>query len=207
MGSGAMAAANNFRNLSFVSGILLDRALARKHTTDKWDDTAMYQMYLCSRLIAAGGRLLALSDVAILKDIQIPGEEVDTYAKRPVLKNCPIIERPLNLAPLGRLVFDALAPYVPAIERDYFARRIFAQLLLFTFPLWIVEYRKVQSWRYALGVCLGMRPKNLLRDLKFGICTTLYIKVLHVSVCLIGLFFPVRLFEKLKPQLYRLAKS
>lgn len=207
LGSGAHVAAANFRNLSFVSGIILDRALAQQHATEKWDGTAMYQMYLCSRIVAAGGRLLAINRVAILKDIQIPGEAVDSYAKRPVLKKCPIVERPLNLAPLGLLAFDAVEPYIPPGRRDSFGRRIFLQLLLFTFPPWIIEYRKIQSWRYALGICLGMRPRNLLRSLNFGAATTSLLKIVYGLVCVAGLSVPVTLFEKVKPQLHRLAKA
>jgi glycosyltransferase involved in cell wall biosynthesis len=43
LGSGARTAANNFRNFSFVSGLIFDRELARKHETDQWDVAAFYQ--------------------------------------------------------------------------------------------------------------------------------------------------------------------
>ena len=36
-GSGPLIAASNYRNFAFVGGILIDRALAHKHATDKWD--------------------------------------------------------------------------------------------------------------------------------------------------------------------------
>src|ERR1041385_1326246 len=97
LGSGPDIAAANYRNFGFVSGIIFDRALARQHATDKWDNAAMYQMYLGSRILAKGGRLLGVPDVVILKDIQIPGERAESHLAKPVIKNCPIIERPLNL--------------------------------------------------------------------------------------------------------------
>jgi len=78
VGSGPEIAANNYRNFSFVSGILLDRELAHKHVTDKWDGSEMYQMFVGTRMIAAGGRLLGIAEVLVGKDIQIPGESVDS---------------------------------------------------------------------------------------------------------------------------------
>ena len=129
LGSGSRTAAEQFRNFSFVSGLVLNRELARKHETDQWDVAAFYQMYLGTRIVAEGGRLLGVSDVVILKDVQIPGERVDSYLTKPVVKKCPIIERPLNLAPIGRLAFAAVEPYVARGQRERIARRIFGQLL------------------------------------------------------------------------------
>jgi glycosyltransferase involved in cell wall biosynthesis len=206
LGSGARTAANNFRNFSFVSGLIFDRELARKHETDQWDVAAFYQTYLGTRILASGCRLLAVSDVVILKDVQIPGEQVDTYRAWPVLKNCPIIERPLNLAPIGRLAFAAVERYVDRRERERIARRIFGQLLMFTYPPWLFEYRRIQSWRYAAGICLGMRPKNLLKNAAFGMVTRIYLKLLHAFVSLAGLCIPLWIFFRFKPWLHQFAK-
>src|SRR5688572_13243216 len=57
-GSGPTVAAGNFRNVSFVSGVLLDGRQARRLSTAKWDGSEMYQMYLTCRIIAEGGQLL-----------------------------------------------------------------------------------------------------------------------------------------------------
>lgn len=85
LGAGPDVAVANFRNFSFVSGILLLRAGVQKHATDKWDGSEMYQMYLGCRILAEGGRLLGIDAVAVLKDIEIPGEQVDSYARQPVI--------------------------------------------------------------------------------------------------------------------------
>jgi hypothetical protein len=206
IGSGPRTAAEHFRNFSFVSGLVFSRELARKHETDQWDVAEFYQMYLGTRILAAGGRLLAVSDVVILKDVQIPGEQVDTYRIWPVLKHCPIIERPLNLAPIGRLAFAAVEPYIEGRTRERIARRIFGQLLLYTYPPWLFEYRKIQSWRYAAGICLGMRPKNLISNSNLGIVTRTYLKLLHAIVSLPGLIIPLSVFFRLKPWLHQFAK-
>ena len=206
IGSGPRTAAAQFRNFSFVSGLVFNRELARKHETDQWDVAAFYQMYLGTRIVAAGGRLLGVSDVVILKDVQIPGERVDSYLTKPVLKNCPIIERPMNLAPIGRLAFAAVEPYVAASEREKAARLVFGQVLLYTYPPWLFEFRRIQSWRYALGVCLGMRPRNVLHNVAVGVGTRVYLFLLYALVSLAGLCLPIAVFFRFKPWLHRFAK-
>src|SRR5262249_14735060 len=97
IGAGPEVAVNHFRGFSFVSGLFLDRTLAQKHATDMWDGSEMYQMFIGSRIIAEGGRLMGLSDIVVLKDIQIAEETVDSYARKPAIHNCPIQERRLPL--------------------------------------------------------------------------------------------------------------
>ena len=57
----------------------MDRSLAQKNATDKWDGSEMYQMFIGTRIIAQGGRLLGLADITVGKNVQVPGEEVDSY--------------------------------------------------------------------------------------------------------------------------------
>lgn len=206
LGAGPWVAAGHFRDFSFVSGLVFNRELAHKHESAQWDLACFYQMYLASRMLAAGGRLLAVSDVVILKDIQILGEHVDSYRLWPVIKNCPIIARPLNLAPIGWLAFGAIEPYVTQRERERIARRIFGQLLLYTYPPWLFEYRRIQSWRYAAGICLGMRPGYVLQHVTVGPVTRIYLTFLHAMVSFIGLSVPIMFFYKFKPWLHQFAK-
>ena len=206
VGSGAIIAAKTFRRYSFVSAVLLDRARSQEFATDKWDGSEMYQMFLATRIVAAGGRLLDVAQIAILKDIQIPGEVVDSYARKPKLQDCRIEERLLPLSQLGRVVFDALLPYIKPEASDRFVRLIFAQLILITYPPWLLEYRRIQSWRYAVGIGLGMRPKNLLAGIRVGRLTKWFLRSIYGFVTVIGLLCPIGLFEKLRPWLYAFAK-
>ena len=205
IGGGPDTAVANFRNYSFVSGVLLDRALARKHATEKWDGSEMYQTFLATRILAGGGRLLGIADTIVLKDIQIEGEQVDSYARRERVAG-PIKERPLPLGQLGRLAMDALSPYVVSRDTDRVARNVFRQLLLFTYPPWLIEYRRVQSWRYAAGVALGMRPRNLLKGIHINWASRIYLQAVFCAVTFAGLLFPVSLFERIKPRLHAFAK-
>lgn len=207
LGAGPLAAAANFRNFSFVSGILIARSEAQRLATERWDGSEMYQMYIGCRTIAEGGRLLGLTDTVIHKDIQVPGESVDSYARRPRIVRCPIVERKLPLADFGRVACDAITTSLPARERESIIRKVFSQVLTFTYPPWLIEYRKVQSWKYAAGVALGMRPRNILRGLHVGYVIRAWLCLLYACVTTTGLLLPLRLFDRMRPWLYARAKA
>jgi len=207
LGSGPQAAAANFRNFSFVSGLFLQRERAQRLTTQKWDGSEVYQMYLASRIVAEGGRLLGIDEVLVHKNIQIPGEQVDSYARRPNLPHCRIEERLLPLCQYARVALDAVSGSISPARRGGFALRIFSQVLVFTYPPWLVEYRRVQSWRFAAGIAWGMRPRNILGSGEPGWFVTLYVRVLYVLATFAGLLVPTCLYNVLRPWLYRLAKK
>jgi hypothetical protein len=206
IGSGPKIAASMFRNFSFVSGILLDRSRAQSHSTAQWDGSEMYQTFVGCRMIAEGGRLLGLSDIVIAKDIQLSGEQADSYALKPRVWPCPIVERSLPLVKLGQVAFHAVSPFINSAELDQFIRRIFQQLFVYTYPPWLIEYRRVQSWRYALGVALGMRPRNSMRGIPVGVVSRWYLRAIFGIVTFLGLTVPRFLFEQAKPKLYARAK-
>jgi glycosyltransferase involved in cell wall biosynthesis len=207
LGSGAEAAVQLYRHVSFVSGVILRRAEAQAQTTDVWDGSEMYQMYLTARLLAAGGKALGISEVIIRKDIAIAGETVDSYARKPRLDPCPIEERRLNLIWIPRLVAGAIAPHVPKREQSRLNRRVAAQLLRFTYPFWLFEYRRIQSWKYAIGIALGMRPRNLLGGVPLNLVDSLRLRLLYAATTIAGLVIPRAWFERARSRLFAIAKS
>lgn len=83
---------------------------------------------------------------------------------------------------------------------------IMSQILLFTYPFWVFEYRRVQSWRYALGVCLGMRPGNILAAVDLSFWQMIKIRIIYGLVTTISLLVPAQIFTFFYPTLYKLAK-
>jgi glycosyltransferase involved in cell wall biosynthesis len=207
VGSGPAVAAASFRNFAFVSGVVIDRQRAQHHATTRWDGSEMYQMYIGCRIIAEGGPLLGLDWSAVRKDVRVEGVEVDSYAQRPRLRPCPIQERKLTLVELGRLVVDAIAPYLPERDLGRVAERVLFQIFVFTYPFWLLEYRRVQSWRYALGIALGMRPRNTLEGVPVAGARRVRLGAVFGLTSLIALATPARVFDALQPVLYRVAKS
>jgi hypothetical protein len=206
-GGGPAIAVQTFRNFSFVSGVILAAEPAKRNATGRWDGSEMYQVFLAARLIASGGRLLYIGAPAIRKDIQIAGESVDSYAARPRLQPCPILTRHLPLGQLARLVADAVSPYAPAEQRAVLLEQVARQLYQYTFPFWILEYRRVQSWRYALGVCLGLSPGYSLRGVPLPAIARVRLTVLFWTAGILALTLPIGAFDRLRQTLYRFAKS
>jgi hypothetical protein len=195
LGRGPQAAVKLFRRFGFVSGITLDGARARDLTTSRWDGSEMYQMYLGCRILAEGKAALGLHAVLVSKDIVVPDEVVDSYARRPPEPRWPIRERCPALSRLGGLVVDATAAHLPERDRQTAIVSVFSQLLLYTYVYWLFEYRTVQSWSYAAGVCLAMRPSNLFADVKVGPLTRLRTTLLYAVVSIAGLTIPLRAFR------------
>src|SRR5262249_12456511 len=131
---------------------------------------------------------------------------VDNYATQPRVRPCPVVERTIPLVQLARLTSDALSPYVSSREQKRHNERILRQLLMFTYPFWLFEYRRVQSWRYALGIALGMRPKHLATGMQLSRSHGLIIRFYYCSASLVGLLAPQCVFKYFRPVLYRLAK-
>lgn len=206
LGAGPAAAVKLFRNFSFVSGVLIRRESAQRHATTRWDGGEMYQMFLSCRTIAAGHECIGLPLVAIRKDIAIPGEEVDSYARRAVLNPCPIIARPINVVGIAPLVAAAIAPHASHAQQLRLNQSTARQLFLFTYPFWLFEYRRIQSWRYAAGIALAMRPDRSLAAVPLSRLGQAVTTLLYAAVTVAGLLLPIGLFDRTRGWLYRLAK-
>jgi hypothetical protein len=206
LGSGPRVAVRGFRNVSFVSGVFFRRDRAQAHATDRWDGSEMYQMYIASRIIAEGYDLLELDTVAVRKDMAIPGETVDSYANQPRLDPCPIVERKTTLLQLGALVSDAIQPYAGK-QLGWYKVQILLQILFFTYPFCVLEARRVQSWKYAVGDCLGMRPKNLFSKMHFPPLHRWFLGGVFFAVTCIALCIPISFFDACRPKLFAISKS
>ncbi|HYA16590.1 MAG TPA: glycosyltransferase [Bryobacteraceae bacterium] len=205
LGSGPSAAAQSFRNFSFVSGVIFETEAARRWATEKWDGSEMYQMFIGCRMLAAGGTLLGIGEVCVEKDIRIANESVDSYASKKKEKKdlAPVV---LPMAQIVPLVADAIAPFVTPKELEATVMKIWPRLLLFTYGFWLVELRRVHSWRYSASVYRGLSPARIGRGLHLSAANRARIRALYAMVGAAGLLVPVRLFRALEPALYRVAK-
>lgn len=207
VGSGPEIAATHYRNVTFVTGVLLDREQSQSLHTDKWDGSEMYQMYLFSRIVSSGKPLLELNLSAVKQSIQVPGELVDHISRWTKEDPCPIIERRRPMLQFGRVVADGIAPYLDTTNKHRLNEVVFLQLYAFTYTFWLVEYRRLQSWNYAIGLWLGMHPRNTFHGVEIGWLRVLRLYCLYYIIGLFGLTIPTNLFNSLFPILHSIAKS
>lgn len=207
LGSGPQVAARHFRDFAYFGGIILDAGQATRSASSKWDGSEMYQMFIGSRLIAEGMPLLGIDQVVVREGIQIPGFGVESYRPKARLRPCPIVERTLPFTMYGRVAVDSVMPFLENSNRERILRDILSQFVLFTYGYWIFEFRRVQSWKYALGICLGMRPKNIFYQIPIGPLAKTYLYSLYAIVTLLGLITPVFIFDFMRSILYWIAKG
>jgi glycosyltransferase involved in cell wall biosynthesis len=202
-----LTAVLHFRNLAFVSGLTVRREAVQALASDRWDGSEMYQMFTFCRIMASGWNLLETTRSLARKDAKSADDFVDSFAQRERLHPCPIIERHLPFMQIGRVVADAVHPYQHEPKGRAERELIFRQLYCFTYPFWLFEYRQVQSWNYAAGIALGMRPRNVVRTVDVGWAGRLRLRLLWLAICTVGLLAPVSLFHRLRERLYRISKS
>jgi hypothetical protein len=205
-GSGPTAAVEAFRRYSFVSGVILDGPASRALSTSSVDGAEMYQMYLATRLVGAGGRLLSIDETYVDKDLQVPNEQVDSYRLRPKLSVRSALDDPLPMTRLLEVVAAGLEPCHSGRDRDRNLTRIALQLYTFIYPFWVVEYRSVQSWGYALGLLLSVRPSRIAGPLHLSLLSTVKLWTRYLLFGGSALLVPRALFQSLRARLFRVAK-
>lgn len=206
-GAGPGVAVARFRDFSFVSGVILEASSARSEATERWDGSEMYQVYLAARLIARGGRLFCIDRSEIRQGIRIEAETVDSFATKPREPIRWFAERILPLTRFGALVVDAVSPFVSGRDKDRLGESVFRQILLFTYPFWLMEYRRVRSWPAAVGVARGMRPRRLWGKAGLSVAARVRLGLLYALVTVAGLSMPLAVFDSLRGPLHGLAKS
>ncbi len=203
-GNGPWIAVNKFRNLSFISGLIINRQKAVKYAADLWDGSEMYQMYLFAKVIGEGGSLLELADSYVRKDIQIDGEQVDSYVNQSW--STEISER-MPLLLLGPLNFDSIREFLDLQQQKKAAEKIFLQLYCFTYGFWIFEFRRLRSWKYAAAFADACSPRKITHGVPLTFIGRVKIYAAYAGLISLGLFVPEFIFFKFQKLFHRISKK
>lgn len=202
LGAGPETAVQFFRSFSFVAGLIFDQATARQHETDRWDRSVYYQIYLASRIIACGGPLAALDIMAVRKDVRIDDQHVFNYAVKWADAPWSFQPRHTGMESVIRVTVDAVVPLLPEDQHSRTIRQIVQQILTVTYPFWLMEYRRVANWSFAVGVAREMWPGKLLREYStLSLSDRLKLWGRYMAATLGGLLLPQTWFERVKRQL------
>lgn len=206
VGEGEAAAIAGYRSFAFVSGVVLDGPRARALATDQVDGSEMYQMYLVAALLAEGGRLLGVDRVCIDKDLQVPGASVESFRTAARADADAFIAKPLPMVRLADTVLLGIkaGAGAPAAARAVWP--VARQLYRYTFPFWAVEWRRALPLRHALRMYFKLRPSQVLAGHRLPFPRRMQLWFDWSLRGLVGVCMPVRVFDRLQPYLYRLAK-
>ena len=201
LGSGPDTAIRFFRSFSFVSGLVFERKAALQHETDEWDDSIYYQIYLASRIIAAGGSLGGIDECVVRKDVRLDGQKVPNYATLWSGAPWSFQSRHTGLDSVIRVTAAAVLPILPGCRQSDALRSIAGQVLTIPYPHWLFEYRRVANWSFAFGVARGMWPYGLLAEHRLTARDRAWLWALYGAVTVIGLLFPSTLFVRFRSRL------
>ena len=201
LGSGPDTAIRFFRSFSFVSGLVFGRAAALQHETGLWDGSVYYQIYLASRIIAAGGRLGALDVCAVRKDVRLGGQTVPNYETNSAGAPWSFQCLDTGLPSVIRVTADAVLPILPKSRHSAAVRQIIGQVLIVSYSHWLFEYRRVANWSVSLGVARGMWPGGLLPEYRLSAADKASLWTVYGIATVAGLLFPAALFARFRAQL------
>lgn len=207
VGEGPEVATSAFRNFSFVSGVIIDRNRAFAARTRSVDGSEMYQTRVACRVLSEGGRLWGSPDVAILKDVPVPGESVESYRNH-LREDDSKQKRDVPLRWYARAAATGVqAGLLQRCRSQALGRSIVRQVLVFTYPFWIVERKRVASIRSALRLVAAMRPAEVTRDVDLSPRGRIESRLVWAIVSVVALLTPVRVFDLMRPALYGMAKA
>ena len=208
LGAGPEIAIRFYRSFSFVSGLVYDRQAAREHETDRWDRSVYYQIYLASRIIAAGGQLAAIDLCTVRKDVRLNGQTVPNYVTKAAEARWSFQRRETGLDSVLRVTVDAILPFLPEGRQSDGLRRIAAQLLTITYPFWLFEYRRVANWSYSVGIARSLWPAGLLAKYnQLHRHDRLILWLYYLGASGLGLVVPNGIFGRAKGRLADLVRS
>jgi len=202
LGSGPWKAAHYFRSFSFTSGLIYKTTEASRHETDKWDTSIYYQIYLACRIMAAGGRMAGLDISAVRDHIRLNGELFPgTY--RVKYKNAPwsFKWKHTGLDSVARVTIDAILPFVEPSSQSKLIKTVWKQLLLITYPYWVLEYRRLANWGWGFGIARDLWPGNRLREYQLSFIHRVYLWLLYSCITVAALLIPPSLFTLVRHRL------
>jgi len=207
-GSGPISAASFFRNYAFVSGIVLEGDKARELSTDRLDGSEMYQMYLATSIVSMGGKILGIKDICIQKDLQIEGQEVDSYQRHAKANKCSLNAIKLPMSRIFEVITAGIESMPDGRKKEDCLFLIAQQLYKYTYPYWIIEYRRVQSWCYSFGIYRALNPSNVINNIyHFSVYNRFKLTKLYFLRGIVGFLIPIFLFDKFRPFLFKIAKK
>ncbi len=203
VGSGPAAALQIFRTLTCVTGLAFSREAFHAHDTAEYDGSIYVQMFIGSRIVASGGRALAVAEPLAETNLEVNGP-ANSY--RAILKDWNWTIRPATggLDQVGRVVSDAILPYCPDADRPRIMADIYRQLLVFSYSYWMYDYRKNGAWWAALNLSLGCFPPALMRPVGSPLSVVARTMPAYLGATAVGLFAPLFLTERIKDSVRRM---
>ncbi|HVK96344.1 MAG TPA: hypothetical protein VM368_00940, partial [Flavisolibacter sp.] len=175
------------------------------YNTGKHDGSIYSQIYLGCLMISGGCRLFSIREPLVLKDIQMSGDQQnsyrDTIARK--WKDYKVVDG--GMPSVINVVLDALKDANALDQQSVYS--IFNRIYSLTFPHWILDYKANKAFPEAIGLIVGMNPSRNENFKKLSIINRFRIHGKYFASATIGLVTPAVLFKKYKNKVYKLFKK
>ena len=198
LGGGPDVALRMFRAFSCVTGLLYSREAYLAHDTDKYDGSVYVQMYLGSRIVASGGSLLAIDDTIAVTGLHVDGRHAKSYKDWLPKFRWRIKPELGGLDEVGRVVCAAIVPTLPPADHQQVVWEVFRQLLTYSYPYWLYDYRQNSAYWGSLNLAIGCFPTHLVRNVDVSAWTLARLLAVYAAATTAGLFIPLRILDPLK---------
>jgi len=206
VGQGVQTAVKIFRSFSFVGGIIIKKPLFDKYNSNLVDGSIFFQIYLATKIISSGGIVSSLYDALVLKDIRIANENSNSYLDTLKIKNKKMHAETGGLDQVFNVAYLGIKDSISIKEMSKVVRYIYSQILIFSYPIWLITYRHAGVYKAAINLALGNWPSNLVK-IKLSIWNRFHIYFVYFVTTIGGLFLPTKLILYFKNYLGRLSKK
>lgn len=194
-----------YKSFSFVAGIVFKRESFQAVNTDKFDGSIYVQVYLAMKTILSGNRFFSIEDPLVLKDINLPGQQVNSYRDTLIRKWKDYKKVDGGLISFTHVALCALADtgfsnlkYIYLIVKDIYR---------YTLPYWILDYKKNNAFVNAVGIFKGLNPENFKGVKSLAVTERMKLNIYYYIMGLTAFVVPVSVFSKLQNRIYAMVKK
>ena len=154
-------------------------------------------MFLGTRIIASGGSVLTIASTVASTGTDGGAGHANSYVDRLPGHRRKIMPVTGGLDEVGRVVCEAIWPYVPVAQRPGITTSVFSQLLTFSYAYWLYDFRHHHAPWAAFNLALGCAPPWLLRKTDRSLRTAASIAPLYLGATS-TLLLPLSLLDRVK---------
>lgn len=206
LGHGVDVALSMFRAFSCVTALVFKREAYLNADTDRYDGSIYVQMYLGPRIVGQGGDLLAIEAPLAVCGLEVGGKHANSYLDRLHEFRWRIRPAVGGLDQVGRVVCDALQPLVHEGDRQRVAWHVFRQLLMYSYPYWLYDYRKHGELWASLNLALGCFPPSLTRHISTSPLTLAKLIAVYASTTTVGVMVPLGILSAVEKTARNISK-